>query len=53
MIAYEDEICPRIRKKIETLKLETRLWTVKSAGGNKSQVSNGEHVFVVSIVQRT
>ncbi|KAF2324187.1 hypothetical protein GH714_009601 [Hevea brasiliensis] len=48
----EDAIYLRIRRKIEAAKLGAKFYIVKLAVGNKFQVSHGENVFIVSLVNK-
>ena len=49
MSGVTDIICPRIRSKLEEIKYNSRLCSIKPAVGDKFQVSIGEDRFVVDI----
>ena len=53
MSGVTDIICPRIRSKLEEIKYNSRLCSIKPAVGDKFQVSIGEDRFVVDITKWT
>lgn len=48
----DDNVCPRIRKKIELLKYGYREWSTEHNGDNKFKVKKGWNGYLVDLVDR-